>query len=181
MLKYPTYRIKGGARVSPEGNTMWCGPFALAVLTGVEYEEAHRWMVADARRVHRALKLAEAEAEYRAANAAELREGAPDEVDWTYPHQMERILTSKGVKTRFTNIPEGKRPTLQSFVRNHTAKGKAYLIGVGAHWLVTMNGIVYQSLHKPCHVSEAPRYRTGRVDMWASVRPKKEALTISED
>lgn len=171
MLRYPAIKLKDGARVSPSGRAMWCGPFAVAVLTGLGYDEAHNACRKDARLVARARALVAADDEgYAHPDPTQ----GPENIDWTYPHQVQRVLTKLGVRCTLYDAPAGL--TLQRMVDLHTKAGKTYLVHCGAHWLVVHDGMMYHSHHEPCPVAEAPRFRRAKVLLWYEVRPRPEAL-----
>lgn len=167
-LKYPAMKTTRGRR-SPTGRTLWCGPFALAVVTGLEYDEAHAKAVA---------------VEQRRLNADAKRRGLPPGY-WTKAYfkgmtasELARTAEKLGVKADWHHVPNGKRkgPTLLTFSREHTVKGKTYVIIAGWHWVVVKDGVLYHSHVDPITVEEAPTYRMARVSCWAEVKPRPEAV-----
>lgn len=175
-LRYPhIVRRKGGSRASPEGRKLWCGPFAVALLAGLDYDTAYLACQKDAKRVAKAKALAAADEEgYSVADPV----AVPD-ITWTYPHQVDRVLRSLGARP--SEIQESKGtikewPTLLRFVREHTVPGKCYLIHLASHWLVVMDGFVYHGLHDPMPVEDIPHYKKAKVEMWYEVKPRPEAL-----
>lgn len=87
------------------------------------------------------------------------------------------MLTKRGVRCNLVDARyEKPRLTVQAFTRNHTKPGRAYLIDAADHWLVVMDGVMYNSHFKPIPVEKAPRYRLARVLWWAEVKPRPEAF-----
>lgn len=175
-LRYPhIIRRRGDRRTSPEGRTLWCGPFAVAMLTGLDYDSAYRACQKDAKRVAKAKALAAADEQgYSVVDPVP----EPD-ITWTYPHQVDRVLRSLGARVSDVHEsqgPIGGWPTLIRFVREQTEPGKCYLIHLASHWLVVQDGIMYHGIHDPMPVEEAPRYRRAKVEMWYEVKPRPEAL-----
>lgn len=177
MLRYPAINTTRG-RKSPSGRTLWCGPFLVALLTGLPYDEAYAKLLADIRRAIMKKRRAVAERGWRGTLLADRpvvsRAGLPTQVKGTYEHQIARLLGKLGVamKLTYTWAPI----TLLTFAREHTVKGKTYAVAAGHHWLVLKDGLLYHSHHAPLPIDEAPRYRMARVECWAEVRPRPAAL-----
>lgn len=172
MLKYPKIDERRG-RKSPSGRTLWCGPFAVAMVTGLEYDEAYKKVLADIRRA--IMKTRREYAKKRGVPVS--RSGLPTSVQGTYEHQIVRILNKLRVTTKLVYTgPMSKRPTLLTFVRDHTVKGRTYIIVAGNHWVTVKDGVLYHSHHDPLPVEDAPRYKMARVECWAEVKPRPEAI-----
>lgn len=159
MLRYPAEAI---------GRVTWCGPFAIAIITGLTYEEAHDKAIAvENRRLN------------AAAKARGLRPGY-----WRVTHfksmgrgVLSRTAARLGVKIRWSGYRKlAEQPTLLTFARDHTIKGRTYLILAGHHYVVVRDGVVYHSWHTPCPVEDMQRHRLARVCYWAEVKPRPAAI-----
>lgn len=154
---------------------VWCGPYIVALLLGVDYAEAYRLLLADARLFRRMAVHVEADRSQTIATPDDVRRVVqPVRITGTYPHQVARLLTKRGVRCRM-NEAEGS-PTVLSFIRNNAKPGRAYLIDAADHWIVVMDGVMYNSLFKPVPLEKAKRYRLARVLYWAEVKPRPEAF-----
>jgi hypothetical protein len=158
MLKYPSIAKRAGNRLSLGGRALWCGPFADAVILGQDYDIALRY-------IERSVRL-----------RPDPDRTSAKTITGVFPSEIARVLGYRRVKVQFNHIDEGERPTLVTFVRERTVKGKTYLIGVADHWVVVKDNVLYHNQHDPCHIDLAPKYRMGRVDMWAEVKPRPGAL-----
>lgn len=178
MLTYPQIKVKAnGHRVSMTDRTLWCGPFLVAMVTGLGYDEAYRKVLGDIRRA--ALKQRKAKYIGRDTDLKwSLRVNPlPTVVKGTYEHQIVRILGKLGVKAKLVYTgPMAKRPTLLTFARDHTVKGKTYIVVAGHHWVTIKDGILYHSHHDPMPLEDAKRYRMARVECWAEVKPRPAAV-----
>lgn len=175
VLRYPTVVRRDAWPRSATGRVMWCGPFVVCLLLGVDYDEAHRIFLNDMLRTAKAVALAKADAEFEAKAKGV---AVPAEVTWTYPHQVERLLDRRGVRCNFVEWKAAgyeKRPTLLRLNREWFEPGKTYLVGLINHWLVVHDGLMYHAPHKPCPVEKAPEYKMARVEMWAEVKARPEA------
>ncbi len=170
MLKYPQINTKSGRR-SPSGRTLWCGPFATAVLTGLEYDEAYKKLLSKIRRDIAKKKRA------RGWGEAEIKRALPKSVQGVHETDLEKVLTSLKVKTNFVYCNRKREQhTLLTFTREHTVKGRTYLVVAGNHYEVVKDGILYHSHHDPLPIGDAPRYRLAKVTAWAEVKPRPEAV-----
>jgi hypothetical protein len=162
-LKYPE-TVGKEYRKSPTGRTLWCGPFAVAVLTGVSYDDAH----AEAVRIERRRLNAE-------AKRVGLKPGYWNKTHFKGMHfnALKRTAEKLGAKfgaTTFT-YNKAKALTLLTFARDHTVAGKVYLITAGNHYVIVKDGVLYHSHHDPLPVEQAPRYKMAKVTKWTEVRP----------
>lgn len=172
MLKYPQINTKSGRR-SPSGRTLWCGPFAVAMLSGLEYDEAYKKVLSVVRREH--MKAARLFAERR--GVAVNKRDCPKSVQGLSRSMTAKVLNRLKIKTTLVHIPNKKaRPTFLTFSRDHTIKGRTYIVVAGNHWMTLKDGILYHSHHDPIALEEAPRYRLAKVDCWAEVKPLPAAL-----
>lgn len=170
-LKYPA--MASGRRKSTTGRTLWCGPFAVAMVTGLEYDDAYKKVLADIRRSI----MANWKKRYGEQRASGMRDRLPKAVMGTQEHQIARILNKLKIKCELVYYGQMKyRPTLITFVREHTVKGHTYIIVAGHHWVTIKDGILYHSHHDPIPVEDAPKYRKARIECWADVKPRPEAI-----
>lgn len=169
-LKYPT--ISKAPRRSPTNRTLWCGPFAIAMVTGLEYDEAYAKTLAHIRRKEMEGRRLFA----KARGLAVSRNGLTTSVKGLSRVKLPEILKKLKVTTDFKRVPKGKRLTVLTFTRDHTVKGLAYIIVAGNHWMTIKDGILYHSHHDPIAVEDAPRYKMAKVDYWAAMKPRPEAL-----
>lgn len=176
MLKYPAMTA---SRKSLSGRTLWCGPFVVAMVTGLDYDAAYKKVLADVRRA----SLAARKKRYAGRPEADLKwslrtQPLPTVIKGTYEHQIARVLGKLGVKTTLVyskgNIKSW--PTLLTFARDHTIKGHTYIVVAGHHWVTLKDGILYHSHHAPQPIEDAPRYRMARVECWADVKPRPDAI-----
>lgn len=173
-LKYPRVVSRAGRLVSPAGRTLWCGPFAVAVLTGTDYDSAYEDFLAVERRAARRAIMAQGVMGWP-PEPADVDAVMPKDVDATYPVQLARALQQRGVRVSF-NVPQDPAPTLLRFVREQTIFEHTYIIHCGGHWLTVHEGEMYHAPHRPLPVEKAPRYRMAKVHAWADVRPLEEAF-----
>lgn len=153
----------------PKDRTIWCGPFIVGLLLGLDYVEAYKILLADVRQAAAEVVRAAADQRYEVAGGDEVRRSQPARITGTYPHQIARLLNKRGVRCDFTELEE--RQTLLSFIRHVAEPGKTYLIDAGHHWLVVRNGVMYQSHYRPTVLERAPTHRKARVLCWAEVVP----------
>lgn len=167
-LKYPKIKLLSGHyRKSVSGRTLWCGPFALAMITGLEYDEAHgRAVRIEQRRLNKEARSRGLRAGYwRKTHFKGMGEAA-----------FARFAERMGVRVKWTRVDKKKAVTLLTFTRDHTVKGKTYVLVAGNHFVTVKDGILYHSHHDPLPVEEAPKYKRAKVTAWAEVRPRREAL-----
>lgn len=152
----------------PKAKLIWCGPYAVGVLLGLDYDEAYRVLLADVRRAAAERARAEADAAYNLIHPDEVRKRLPIRITGIHSHQVGRLLNKRGVRCDF-NYHDGKPlRTLKSFVRHEAEPGYAYLIDVAHHWVVVHNGLMYNSLFRPVSVEKAPSHKMARVLQWSS-------------
>ncbi len=168
MLKQPTR--------STTRQHSWCGPTALAVLTGLTYDEVYPRMVDAINRHSRKLaRERQLPADYWVKKA------------FRGVSTSDLIIAAKhfNVTVKWARKPGPGRyqpylhrgVTLLTFVREHTVKGKTYLVVAANHYVVVKDGIVYDNTSKgPFHVEQYPRAKLGRLRCFAEVRPRPEAL-----
>lgn len=182
MLRYPTiskaWGGNPGERKSPSGRTLWCGPFAVAVLTGLGYDEAYAKVLADLRRAIMTVRRKRAERLRIKVSRANL----PTTIRGVHEHDVARTLGKLGVKVKWTNLAKRDRMTLLDFTRNHTVKGRTYLVVAGNHYEVIKDGVIYHSHIDPTPIEEATSrasksgYKLARVECWAEVKPRPAAI-----
>lgn len=147
---------------------LWCGPFALAMLSGVDYDTAYaKALVVKKRRL----------------NAVAKSRGWPA---GHYPvkpikgmHPAELICTGERMGVRFGTLHEhgvGIGATLLTFTRDHTVAGRVYLVAAGNHFMIVQDGVLYHAHHAPMPVDDAPKYRRAIITDWVEVRPTAAAL-----
>lgn len=143
---------------------MWCGPWVVALLLGIDYGEAYSILLADARRF-------KAMAAHVDADRAQLAKPAPVKpvsVTGTFPHQVERLLNKRGVRCNI--IDQRETPiTVLRFTRERPVG--CFLIDTSDHWIVVEDGMMYNSQFDPVLVEDAPGYRKSKVKFWAEVEP----------
>lgn len=174
MLRYPEINTTRG-RKSPGGRTLWCGPFAVAQITGLGYDEAYAKTLADIRRATMAhwIKRYGKERAERMKRAGNL----PNVIKGTFEHQIIRVLGKLGVRAKLTYCGRmADRPTLITFARDHTVRGRTYIVVAGNHWVTIKDGLLYHSHHDPLPIEQAKRYRMARVECWAEVKPRPAAI-----
>lgn len=158
--------LRHPARSSTRTST-WCGPFALAVITGLSYDDAYAKSLAVEKR--------------RLRTAARRRNLAPNY--WTdglsiksmHANAFKRTAERLGIVVKWAYELKDQ-PTLLTFTRQHTVKDRVYVVSAGNHYEVICNGILYHSHHDPMPVEDAPRYRMARVKKWTEVKPRPAAL-----
>jgi len=169
-LKYPAMTMN---RKSLTGRTLWCGPFAIAVITGLDYDTAYAKLLSDIRRT----RMKSLKRRYKGLSAYRLREMLPKVIKGTYEHQIEGLLNKLKVKTKLVYFGGMRyRPTLITFAREHTRRGRTYILVAGHHWLTMQDGIIYHSHHAPKPVEEMAKYRMAKVECYAEVEPLPAAL-----
>lgn len=155
--------------------TMWCGPYALALLSGLSYDEAYR-------KALRSINVRRGkEAVERGLRRDYWQRAALKGVSH---YEMRVAAKALGIKIEW-KLDARRRQyehhgvTLLTFVREHTVKGKTYLVSAANHYVVVRDGIVYDNtLTKPAHpVEEYPRAKLGRLECYAEVRPRPAAMT----
>lgn len=184
-LKYPLIKRSAGTvrehRTSPTGRTLWCGPFMVAMVTGLEYDDAYAKVLADLRRHIKAMRAITYKGRPDGLKWSLKQWPLPTSVKGTHKEDIVRVLNKLGVKAKLTAIRKfADRPTLLTFSREHTVKGKTYIIVAGHHWLTIKDGILYHSHHDPLPVEDAPRYRMARVTHWAMVTPRPAAILADQ-
>lgn len=171
-LKYPSIDKRSGRR-SPTGRTLWCGPFAIAMLSGLEYDDAYAKALAVVRREHMAVARLHA----KRYGTAVSKNGLPRSIQGLSHEKTALVLNRLKIKTKLTRIlRKTERPTLLTFARNHTIKGRTYICVAGHHWVVIKDGVLYHAHHDPIALDDAPRYRLAKVDSWAEVKPLPAAI-----
>lgn len=166
MLMYPQLQERGGRLLSPEGRVPWCGPFAVAVLTGWDYDKAYEACRADLKAISRAREMVRLDSEYTAAYSINVTDPT---IEGQMAHQVQRVLFKAGV---FFEWDQDRRfRTVLEFTRAQPEG--TFLLAVGtektSHWIVIHDGMMYHSHHLPCPVSEAPRYKRSPVLNWADL------------
>lgn len=158
MLKTPT-------RSTTRAHS-WCGPTALAALTGLPYDAVYKKMVASINRHSRAEAKRHG---YRADTWVQKSFQGVSVGDLA--------IAGKSLKLTIDWDSRHKGATLLTFTREHTIKGKVYLVVAANHYVVIKDGIVYDNtVTGPHPIDEYPRAKLGRVTHWAQVRPRPEAL-----
>lgn len=154
----------------PDTGTIWCGPYIVALLLGIDYDEAYKALLADARKAAAEAVRVDADRDQRIPSPIELKRAKPVSVTGTYPHQVARLLNKRGVRCDLVDArADNPRLTVQSLVRHIAKPNRTYLIDAADHWLVVRDGVMYNSHFEPVLVSMAPRYRLARVLWWAEV------------
>lgn len=168
MLKTPTRTTRGV--------TEWCGPTALAVLTGLSYDEAYEKMK---RAINRQRGK---EAVARGLRRDYWKKSAFKGVS-TYEIRIAGKALGLKIKWAIERGTISRRAlrgtTLLTFVREHTVKGKTYLVVAGNHYVVVRDGLVYDNTRSNggvCSIEDYPRAKLGRLSCYAEVRPKADAL-----
>jgi hypothetical protein len=177
MLNYPNILIKNGRRQSLTGRTLWCGPFLVAMVTGLDYDTAYKKVLSDLRRsILAARKKKYAGREHDLKWSLKVNP-LPTVVKGTYEHQIARVLGKLGVTTKLVYTgPMAKRPTLLTFAREHTVKGHTYVVVAGHHWVTIKDGVLYHAWHAPMLLEDAKRWKMARVECWADVKPRPAAV-----
>ena len=165
-LKYPHIWDWNGARKSyPNKRTLWCGPFSVAMVTGLSYEEAYeKCRKMEQRRLNAQAKRRGLRPGYWTAIIKGMHEGT-----------LSKALGLLKVKCEW-NWVKRKDLTLLTFAREHTIKGLTYIVVAGNHYVTIKDGVLYHSHHDPMPVEDAPKYRKARVSGWAHVRPLPAAI-----
>lgn len=171
-LRYPTVVKRGKDRISPAGRIFWCGPFAVAVLLGWEYDHAYEICLEDQRRASRAQLQAEGLRGWSPTKQDIAEHLSTVDVKATYPHQVGRVIRRYGVPCEFVvaKTELGAEPTVLTFVRQWAEPGVAYLIHASQHWFIVKDGVMYHSQHDPMPVESMPHYRRSKVFAWAAFR-----------
>jgi hypothetical protein len=174
QLNYPEIRLANGTyrRAPVSGLVLWCGPFALAVVTGLPYDTCREKLRAvEQRRLNAQAKARGLKPGYWKARI----KGVSD-------HLLATTAERLGVKVAWHNIRHGRTsgPTLITFTRDHTVKDRVYLVVAGWHYVTICNGILYHAHHDPLPVEDAPKYRKARVARWAEVKPLPAAIKAIE-
>lgn len=176
MLNYPAIKlVEGHYRKSPSGRTLWCGPFALAVITGLPYDTVYAKVLDVEKRRIRALNKAQG----RAPNAGYR---VPTSMQGLHMNALARTAERFGIKVAWKKVPKhgAKSVTLLTFAREHTVKDHVYVVIAGNHYETICNGVLYHSHHDPVRLEDAPSYRMAKVTYWADVKVKPAALASDE-
>lgn len=160
MLRYPTF---AGGR-SAAGRALWCGPFALSVLTGLDFDTCYsKALDVEKRRLR-------AEARKKGLRPGYWADGLSIIKGMGLAH-LQRTAERLGVRFKWTNVRKRDGLTLLTFVRQHTVKGRTYLVNAGDHYMTIRDGILYHSHHacdprrwlrRPLSFPAPPRTRIGR-------------------
>jgi hypothetical protein len=174
QLLYPAVKLVSGVyRKSPSGRTLWCGPFALSVITGLPYDATYAKALDVEKRRIRALNRA-----YYRNRGIKNPKGpysVPTSLQGMHEDAFARTAERLGVKVKWTHLRKDT-PTLLTFARDHTVKDHVYVLVAGNHFEVICNGILYHSHHDPVAIEDAPAYRMARVTSWADVKVRPEAI-----
>lgn len=165
MLRSPTR--------SETRSKSWCGPYALAVLSGLTYDDAYSKMLKAINRQRSKEAAARGlrrdywkKTAFKGVSTYEIRIAAKAlgvKIEWATDRS--RRYAHRGV-------------TLLTFVREHTIKGKTYLVVAGNHYVVVKDGTVYDNTHTSGQhsIDDYPRAKLGRLLCYADVRPRPAAL-----
>lgn len=179
MLNYPAIELVSGLyRKSPSGRTLWCGPFALAVITGLPYDDAYAKAFAVEKRVAR-----EANRAYNAKRGIKSARGpykVPKSTQGLSKGNFKEAARLLGVKVQWAHLYGKGQMTLLTFTRDHTVKDHVYVVVAGNHYEVICNGVLYHSHHDPVKIEDAPKYRMAKVTAWADVKVRPAALASAE-
>lgn len=180
MLNYPAIKLVSGLyRKSPTGRTLWCGPFALAVITGLPYDEAYA-KILDVEKRH----IRQMNREHYSNRGVKNPKGpwrVPTSLQGLHHTRLARASERLGVKMKWVSIPSKKHQmTLLTFAREHTVKDHVYVVIAGNHYEVICNGVLYHSHHDPVKIEDAPKYRMARVTYWTEVKPRPAALASAD-
>lgn len=149
----------------------WCGPFALAMISGISYDAAYaKALDVEKRRLRAQAKKRGFKPDYWTKRLA-----IKGLNKWTLVLIAKRLgVTVKWVFPKWSRT----KLTLLTFVREHTVKDHVYLVIAGNHYETICNGILYHAHHKPLPVEDAPKYRMAHVECWADVRVRPAAVLV---
>lgn len=146
----------------------WCGPYAYALLLGLDYEAGYKRLLGHIRRAiikrRRARRMPE----------RVIRGNLPRFIKGVYTSTLVAALAAAGVKTAFSRKHAGV--TVLTFTREHTVRGVAYLLDAGHHFGVILDGVLYDN-RGPCPVEEC-HWKLARVEEWSIVKPRSAALDM---
>lgn len=168
-LKYPAMN----GRKSLTGRTQYCGPFAVAMLTGMDYDGAYTKLLASIRR--QTMESRKRKYKNRPSDLKwSLKQWPlPTRVKGTYDYQIKECLRKLGVKVEWSKAHA--KVTVAAFADLHTVVGQTYLVCAGHHWIVLKDGVLYHAHHAP-KAARLSNWALKRVTYWAAVRPRPAAL-----
>ena len=112
----------------------WCGPYALALLSGLDYETAYKKILRSYNRYYRTqAKKRGLHPEYWTKKS----------IKGMTTYELGRAGKSLGVKIDWKKPPE--RCTVLGFARDHTVKGRVYLVQTRTHFLTVLDGMIYDN------------------------------------
>ena len=97
---------------TPQGKNRYCGPFAIAALTGGTTDDASRLVRSFTGR--RAIK-------------------------YMYTDELKEALIRRGKKLKHISFPKGCRPTLSQWIAKHAKPDTSYVVLVTGHYVVVSN------------------------------------------
>lgn len=169
MSRESVITSQGGLRVSDPGyksnggRTMWCGPYALALLSGREYDSVYASCLRGMNRWRN---------EYAAKRGR--RKPKRTKVIISLSAGWLPILgKTLGLTIEWKAAPKGT--TVGNFAELHTVKDRTYLLNITGHYCVVRNGLCYdQDGPRPIGTGpgRAGGYARTRVEQFAEVKVK---------
>ena len=144
--------------VSSESNrTLWCGPYALAVVSGLSYDEVYKKALRKVRR--------------DTPNYCH----QPKYIKGMMKGQVEAVAKTLKVPCKFGRVEGMSRTATLSNLMDYLQPNRVYIVGITGHYVVvnTSTGMLIDNIHKDwVKVGESKHFRC-RVEEVAEVKRHK--------